>query len=224
MSGVEKIDVPGDRWDRLFANVGQLAMITSIDADGRVNAATFATCVRAVHEPVHIAFTTSTYKDTWRNVQATGQFVVNLPSFERPLLEKACILGLPFAHGVNEIEKAGLTAIPAKRVKPPRIAECRRHFECEVVWTKEWVGRVMIVGNVLAASADADCIDDRGYLVWDRAKPVQYCGAPYLRYVDKPPYEHMFVAAYQTMSVATPYDGPEVEKHSSMVKNEEHFR
>ena len=220
-----KIDVPAEHWDRLFANVGQLAMITTVDGGGRVNAATFATCVRVVHEPVHIAFTTSTYKDTWRNVQATKEFTVNLPSFDRPLLEKATILGLPFEPGVNEIEKAGLTAIASKRVKPPRIAECTRHFECELVWTKEWVGRVMIVGNVLAASSDADCVDERGYLKFERAKPVQYCGAPYLRY-DKatPPYNHMFVASYQTMSVGTPYEGPEVDNHNRSVENEENFR
>jgi flavin reductase (DIM6/NTAB) family NADH-FMN oxidoreductase RutF len=224
MPGVSKIDQPPELWDRLFANVGQLAMITSVDGDGRVNAATFATCVRVVHDPVHIAFTTSTYKDTWRNIQATGEFTVNLATFDRALLEKACILGLPFAPGVNEIEKSGLTAIPATRVKPPRIAECHRHFECEVLWTKEWVGRVMIVGNVLAASVDADCIDERGYLNFERAKPVQYCGAPYQKYVDKPPYKHMFVAAYETMSVGTPYDGPETAQHNKIVKDELHFR
>jgi flavin reductase (DIM6/NTAB) family NADH-FMN oxidoreductase RutF len=180
--------------------------------------------VRVVHKPVHIAFTTSTHKHTYRNVKETGQFTVNPASFDRALLEKACILGLPFADGVNELEKAGLTALPATRVKPPRIAECHRHFECELVWMKEWVDRVMIVGNVLAASVDADCVDERGYLVWDKVKPVQYCGAPYQRYVNKPPYEHMFVAAYETMSVHTPYEGPEVSDHSKMVEDEVHFR
>jgi flavin reductase (DIM6/NTAB) family NADH-FMN oxidoreductase RutF len=224
MSRIQKLDQPPETWDRLFANVGQLAMITSVDGAGRVNAATFATCVRVVHEPVHIAFTTSTYKHTWRNVQATGQFTVNLAAFERPLLEKACILGLPFDDGVNELEKAGLTALPARRVKPPRIEECRRHFECELVWTKEWVGRVMIVGNVVAASVDADCVDERGYVRFDRVKPVQYCGAPYQKYDDRPPYKHVFAGAYEIMSVDTPYEGPEADAHSKIVKDELHFR
>jgi flavin reductase (DIM6/NTAB) family NADH-FMN oxidoreductase RutF len=224
MSRIAKIDQDSKYWDRLFANVGQLAMITSVNADGQVNAATFATCVRVVHEPVHISFTTSTYKDTYRNIKETGQFVVNLAKFDRGLLEKACILGLPFAPGVNELEKAGLTALPSRRVKPPRIEECHRHFECEVVWTKEWVGRVMIVGNVLAASVDADCVDERGFIIWDKVKPVQYCGAPYQRFADKPPYEHVFAASYETMSVGTPYDGPEAEAHTQSVKDEVHFR
>jgi flavin reductase (DIM6/NTAB) family NADH-FMN oxidoreductase RutF len=224
MSGPKKIDQPAQTWDRLFANVGQLALITSVDAQGHVNAGAFATCVRVVHEPVHIAFTTNTYKDTYRNIAATGEFVVNLAAFERPILEKTTVLGLPFAPGVNELDKAGLTAIAATRVKPPRIAECHRHFECEVVWMKEWVGRVMIVGNVVAASVDAGCVDERGFIIWDKVKPVQYCGASYLRMTDEAPYRHMFVASHETISVETPYAGPELDAFDQSVKDEVNFR
>lgn len=222
MAQNKKIDAPVRTWDRLFANVGQLAMITTVDKNGLVNAATFATCVRAVHDPVQIAFTTSLYKHTYLNIKETGQFTVNLPSFEKEMLEKAVTLGLPFERGVNELEKAGFTSLPATKVKPPRIAEAHRHFECEVVWTKEWVGRVMIVGNCVAASVDADCVDERGYILFDKVKPVQYCGAPYLKY-SGPPYKHMFVASYETMTVESPYKGPELEAHDKMVENEEHF-
>jgi flavin reductase (DIM6/NTAB) family NADH-FMN oxidoreductase RutF len=223
MTSPEKIDAAPETWDRLFANVGQLAVITTVDGEGHVNAATFATCVRVVHDPVQIAFTTSLNKDTYANVKETGQFTVNLPSFDRDILEKACILGLPFARGVNELEKAGVTAIPATKAAPPRIAECHRHFECELVWTKEWTGRVMIVGNCLAASVDADCVDERGYILFDRVKPVQYCGAPYQKY-QGPPYHHWFVAAHETMNVETPYEGPEKTDHDDIVAKDLHFR
>jgi flavin reductase (DIM6/NTAB) family NADH-FMN oxidoreductase RutF len=219
----EKIDAQPETWDRLFANVGQLAIITTVDGAGNVNAATFATCVRVVHDPVQIAFTTSLPKDTWQNLQEVGEFTVNLPSFDRDVLEKACVLGLPFERGVNELDKAGFTALAARKVRPPRVAECRRHFECETVWTREWEGRMMIVGNCVAASVDADCIDDRGYILFDRVKPVQYCGAPYQKYRG-PPYHHWFVSCYETMDVATPYDGPEMDQHNVQVANDEHFR
>ena len=36
----------------------------------------------------------------------------------------------------NELAKAGLTADPRARAAPPRIAECRSHFECKVEWTR----------------------------------------------------------------------------------------
>lgn len=204
----EKINPDRKYWDRLFATPAVLSVITTLDAKGRVNAGAFATCVRAVHNPVQIAFTA--YKDThtWDNIRATGEFVINLPSFDREVLEKVCIVGLPFAPGVNELEKAGFSAMPSIVVRPPRVPECKRHFECEVVWTKEWLDRVMITGNVVAASVDDDCIDEQGFVLWDVLKPVMYCGAPYL---NQPPHKHRFVAAHETISVDTKYDGPEID-------------
>jgi len=192
---------PEKYWDRLFAPGGHCAIVTTVDGQGRVNAASYATCVRIVHNPVQIAFTTSLKGDTRANLLETDEFVVNLPAFERRILEAVRVVGLPFERGVNELDKAGLTALPSQTVKPPRIEECTRHFECEVVWTKEWLGRMMVVGNVKAASVWADCVDEKGYLLWDRIKPVAFAGAPYF---------NMFVAAHETMSVGMPYDGPEV--------------
>jgi flavin reductase (DIM6/NTAB) family NADH-FMN oxidoreductase RutF len=205
MTAPVKIDQPSKYWDRLFAPSSCLAMITTVDAQGRVNAASYGTCTRVNHEPVYIAFTTSAGKDTAKNIFATGEFVVNLPKWERRVLEQVRIVGLPFASGVNELEKAGLTAIPSKIVKPPRILECPRHFECKLEWTKEWAGgRLMVVGELLACSVDADCVDSEGYLIWEKAMSAHYCGAPY---------KGGFVAAYQTMTVDVPYDGPEVAAH-----------
>jgi flavin reductase (DIM6/NTAB) family NADH-FMN oxidoreductase RutF len=205
MTAPAKIDQPAKYWDRMFAPSSCLAMITTVDAQERVNAASYGTCTRVNHEPVYIAFTTSVGKDTAKNIFATGEFVVNLPKWERRILEQVRIVGLPFAPGVNELEKAGLTAIPSKIVKPPRILECPRHFECKLDWTKEWAGgRLMVVGKLLAVSVDADCVDNEGYLIWEKAMSAHYCGAPY---------KGGFVAAYQTMVVDIPYDGPEVSAH-----------
>jgi flavin reductase (DIM6/NTAB) family NADH-FMN oxidoreductase RutF len=197
----EKIDQPPRNWDRIFAPSSCFAMITTVDSQGRPNAASFGTCTRVNHEPVYIAFTTSVGRDTANNVLATGEFTVNLPRWERSVLEKARICGLPFPPGVSELEKAGLTALPARKVKPPRIAECPRHFECRVDWTREFAnGRLMVCGEVLAVSVDADCVDAEGYVLWDRVMSAHYTGAPY---------SHGFVAAFQTMWVDRPYDGPE---------------
>src|SRR5579885_1189886 len=174
-----KVDLQPKYWDQLFAPSSCLAMITTVDGQGRINAASYGTCTRVKHEPVYVAFTANVDSDTARNVAAVPEFVVNLPRFERTILEKVRIVGLPFAPGVNELEKAGLTALPAVKLKPPRIADCPRHFECTVAGTKEWDGRLMIVGAVVAASADADCLDRDNYLLWERARPAHFCGAPY---------------------------------------------
>jgi flavin reductase (DIM6/NTAB) family NADH-FMN oxidoreductase RutF len=198
---MQKLEQPPKFWDRLFAPSSCLAMITTVDAQGRVNAASYGTCTRVKHEPVHVAFTANTDSHTATNVLATAEFVVNLPRFDRPSLEAVRVVGLPFAAGVSELDKAGLTALPSSRVRPPRIAECPRNFECRVLWTREWSGRLMIVGEVVVAAVDADCVDAQGYVVWDRVRSAHYCGAPY---------GGRFVAAYETLAVDVPYDGPEV--------------
>ena len=111
--------------------------------------------------------------------------------------------GLPFKPGVNELEKAGLTAIPSRRLQPPRIAECRAHFECKVEWTRPSLYRVMICGKVEAVSIDDGCMDANGSIVWDQVKPAHYCG---MRYRDR------FVPAYDRPTRGVwRYDGHDEE-------------
>ena len=195
-----KQDQQPEHWDQLFAPSSCLAMITTIDPQGRVNAASFGTCTRVCHEPVYIAFTVGADKHTAANIRKSGEFVVNLPRFERDMLERVRVVGLPFEAGVSELEKAGLTPMPSKMVKPPRIVECPRHFECKVEWSHEWVGRLMVCGRLVAASVDIACVDATGNVVWEKVKPAHYCGRPY---------EGGFVAAYEKIDVGIPYDGPE---------------
>ena len=199
LNSTKKLDVPNEHWDRLFAPSACLVTITTVDNDGHVNAASFGTCVRVCHDPVFIAFTVGEPKDTCNNVLANGEFVVNVPPFEREILEKVRVCGLEFPPRVNELEKAGLTAIPSKVVKPPRIAEYRSHFECKVEWTKQWLHRVMVVGKVVAASVDEGCTDKNGYIMWERLKRAHYCGHEY---------KNAFVAAYEKMDVDMIYKEP----------------
>jgi flavin reductase (DIM6/NTAB) family NADH-FMN oxidoreductase RutF len=200
-----KRNQPEVYWDRLFAPSSCLAIITTVDKDGRINAASYGTCTRVNHNPMAISFACYPDKDTARNLDEVGEFVVNLPSFDRAMLEKVRVVGLPFARGTSELEKAQLTAVPGTVVRAPRIAECSRHFECTVEWTKDWDNRRMVLGKVVAASVDEECVDDAGFVIWDRVKPAHFCGAPY---------HNMFVAAYETMAVDVPYEGSEVEAYN----------
>ena len=101
-----KVDVPAKHYDLLFTPVACVVSITTVDPKGRVNAASFATCVRVHHEPTCIAFCVDSHKDTYRNVLATNEFVVNIPSFDREILEKVRTLGLPFPPGRQRAGKS----------------------------------------------------------------------------------------------------------------------
>jgi flavin reductase (DIM6/NTAB) family NADH-FMN oxidoreductase RutF len=200
---VKKIDVKKEWWDNIFAPSSALVVITTVDPEGRVNAAAFGTCVRVCHDPVYISFTCGATKDTARNLLATGEFTVNLVPFEQAVLDKIVVCGLPFKPGINELEKAQLTQVPARALRPPRIEECRSHFECKVEWTKPWLHRLMVCGRVEAVSVNEDCMTPDGYIVWDKAKPAHYCGHPY---------QGSFVPAYDKPTKAYwRYDGKDEE-------------
>lgn len=175
-----KIDVPASGYDRLASPVSALALITTVDSDGRINAAPVATCLRNNHHPTCFEFTMDSKKHTVRNALATGEFVVNMVPFEPVTLKKVQVTALPFADGVNELDAAQLTAIPGRILRAPRVGECRSHFECAVEWTKEWFEtRVTIVGRVIAASVNRDCVDQGGFVIHERLMPVQYAGQAY---------------------------------------------
>lgn len=114
-----KQDQPEKYWDRLFAPSSCLAVITTVDGSGRVNAAAFGTCTRVLHNPVYLAFTTTVGNDTASNVLATGEFVANLPAFDRAVLEKVMVAGLLFPPGVDELQQAGFTAPMQVELGPP---------------------------------------------------------------------------------------------------------
>lgn len=174
-----KRELEPEYWDQLFAPSASLAVVTTVDYGGRVNAAPYGACTRVSHDPIAISFTVGVGRDTYDNVLATGEFVVNVPAFDRKQLESLCVTGRDFPPGTDELKEAGLTSIPSQRVRPPRIKEYGRHFECVVLSSTQWRDRLTVLGDVVAASCDPDFIDENGDLRWDVARPVTYCGGPY---------------------------------------------
>jgi flavin reductase (DIM6/NTAB) family NADH-FMN oxidoreductase RutF len=179
LAAARKVEVGPEHWDNVFAPSSCLVMITTVSDRGTVNAAAYGTCTRVCHDPVYVAFTCGTLTDTCRNVQATGEFVVNVVPFEPEILDKVLKVGLPFKSEYNELEMVGLMSIPSTVVRPPRIVECRSHFELKVAWTHEWENRLMVVGKVVAVSIDEACLDPDGFIYWDKVKPAHYCGSRY---------------------------------------------
>ena len=60
---------------------------------------------------------------TAQNVLQNGEFVVSIPSAEIGALAERT--ATPYPRGTNEVTASGLTPIPSKTVRPPRIKECK---------------------------------------------------------------------------------------------------
>jgi len=108
-----------------------IGWISSMDNEGRVNLAPYSFFNAVCDRPPMVMFSSSGWKDTVGNIQATGEFVCNLVT--RPLAEKMNQTSASLPHGVNEFEFAGLAPAPSRIVGPPRVAEAPAALECRLV-------------------------------------------------------------------------------------------
>jgi flavin reductase (DIM6/NTAB) family NADH-FMN oxidoreductase RutF len=114
-----------------------IAWVTTLNPDGSVNAAPFSSYNYLCMNPPILGFGVAAVndglrevKDTARNIERTGEFVVNVVTED--LGEKMNITGVDFPPGVSELEMAGLTAEPSQVVKPPRVKEAHAALECRL--------------------------------------------------------------------------------------------
>src|SRR5580704_16120071 len=103
-----------------------IALVTSMDEDGTLNAAPFSSYNYLCTDPPVVGFGVMNRpgehfvpKDTARNIRRTGEFVVNVVTED--LLEQMNVCATDFPEGVSEVEMAGLTTVASKHVKVPRI-------------------------------------------------------------------------------------------------------
>lgn len=128
-----------------------IALITTISADGKVNAAPFSFFNLLGANPPIVAFAPSDRdngvpKDTALNVRATHEFVVNL--VDEVIAEKMNLCAATLPYGENELSHAGLTSAPSTVVKPPRIAEAPASLECVEWGTLQIGGNRVVIGLI----------------------------------------------------------------------------
>jgi flavin reductase (DIM6/NTAB) family NADH-FMN oxidoreductase RutF len=156
---------PRERYKLLIGAVvpRPIALVTTIDGEGTVNAAPFSffNCLSA--DPAILALgveyrPSGAQKDTGRNVRETLAFTVNIVS--DALIEGMNACAVPFEPGIDELAEAGLTAMPGIKVPCPWIGQAPAAFECRH-HTTLGIGksREIILGEVVYAHFRADTVD-----------------------------------------------------------------
>ncbi len=141
-----------------------IGFVTSLSKDGIVNAAPFSFFNGMASEPPTLVLGLETYadiapvKDTGDNIRDTGEFVVALVSED--IGDQMNLCSTSFPPEVNELEEAGLTALPAVDVAPPLIAEAPVNFECKRTTALEMSGgSKIIVGEILRMHIKDEFVD-----------------------------------------------------------------
>jgi len=107
-----------------------IGWISSHDSDGVLNLAPYSFFNAFNYTPPIVGFASIGWKDTVRNIEATGEFVWNLAT--RELAEAMNASCAAVSPEVNEFELAGLATAPSRLVKVPRVAASPVAFECRL--------------------------------------------------------------------------------------------
>jgi flavin reductase (DIM6/NTAB) family NADH-FMN oxidoreductase RutF len=140
-----------------------IAWVSTLSADGVANCAPFSFFNVISEEPplCILSFnwrSDGTIKHTLKNIRRTGEFVVNLA--DEATANAMHLTGTEIPEAESEFARFGLTPVPAKLVKHPRIAEAAASLECRVERRLQFgPEREMVVGEILLIHARAGIID-----------------------------------------------------------------
>jgi len=152
-----------------------IALVTTLGPDGP-NAAPFSffNCVGV--DPAMVAFSVGDVggraKDTVRNIRELPEFVVHIVS--DAIKESMNVCAVDYPYGVNELDKAGFTAVASRKVRPPRIAEAPVALECRLMQMLELGGRPyhLVIGEVVYFHYHDGIVNERFHVDVAKVNPI----------------------------------------------------
>lgn len=150
-----------------------IAWISTVDSQGRGNLAPHSFFTVASHRPPTVSFTSVGRKDTLRNVEETGEFVVSLATED--LLEQVNASSAPFDPAEDEAQVLGLAMEPSQTVAPPRVALAPASIECRLDRVVEVGKSWMVLGRVTAITVADDALVD-GHPEMSHLRPLSRLG------------------------------------------------
>lgn len=150
-------------------------LVTTIDGKGKENAAPLSFVMPVSMDPPLFAISSSHGGDTLKNIQETGQFVVNLLPEEN--LKQLYECGKGYDSEINELEKAQLETIQSKEISPPRVKEALCAIECALCQEAIAGDHVILVGEVVMFHKQKDVFDKNSQLDIEKARvPLHLTG------------------------------------------------
>ncbi|MCA8908501.1 MAG: flavin reductase family protein [Rhodospirillaceae bacterium] len=105
-----------------------IGWISSLSVDGVANLAPYSYYNAVSGLPPFVMFSSAGRKDSQTNIEATGEFVVNMATAE--LREQVNLSSAMVAPAVDEFEMTGLAKAPCRNVAVPRVAASPIALEC----------------------------------------------------------------------------------------------
>ena len=138
-----------------------IAWVSTCTVDGVTNLAPFSFFNGVGANPPSVVFAPvnnrkGEKKDTLVNIEANGQFVVNIVT--HALAAQMNQTAYEYDSGISEFEQAHLAMVPSERVAPPRVAQSPISMECETIQVLSLgsgpLAANLVIGRVLLMHID----------------------------------------------------------------------
>lgn len=137
-----------------------IAWVSSRSGTGVDNLAPHSFFTVVSQRPLLLGFTSVGRKDTLRNIEQTGEFVVNVTS--GPLFEQVNATGTDYPPEVSEFDAVGLTREPSVTVAPPRVAESPLAMECRLHQVIPLGDGFFVVGELTHIAVSQEVAEEQG--------------------------------------------------------------
>ena len=139
-----------------------IAFVSTLSLDGQLNVAPFSYFIPLTNEPpllgISINRRRGARKDTLRNIEQTGELVVN--TVDEPLGPRMVQASGDWPEDVDEFQLTGLTPVPSDLVKPPRVGESPVSMECRQYRVIELGATFFVVGEILRVHVKDEVLTD----------------------------------------------------------------
>lgn len=161
-----------------------IAWVSTVGPSGVTNLAPFSFFNGVSAKPAALCFSAvnnrdGSLKDTIRNIEATGQFVVNV--VPAALAEVMNQTSFEYPADESEIDAVGIEVVPSQIVSPPRVKASPIQIECQLIQVvKVGDGPAagnLVVGQILVAHIDDAVLNAAGEIDPDLLDTIGRMGA-----------------------------------------------
>ena len=165
-----------------------IAWVSTLSQSGVVNLAPFSFFNALCSDPVYLIISVGRndkgeLKDTEKNIQSSGEFVVNMVTED--LFDAMNISAADFPPDQSELEAAQLHTAPSVHIKTPRVAQAQVSFECKLFSAQQLGANMLFIGQVVMFHVADALIGER--LRINKFAPIGRLGSPsvYCRTTDQ---------------------------------------
>lgn len=166
-----KIEVPLEKANRII-NSGQVILVSSA-FQKQANIITLAWNMPLSHKPPLMCISITKKRFSYDLIKKSGEFAVNIPSID--LFDEMYYCGTHSGRDADKFKETNLTGVKANKLThAPLIKECIGHLECRLNYEKDVGDHVLIIGDIIHASAEKELFDIKWKV--DKTKLVYHLG------------------------------------------------